>query len=86
MRKALSSLLVALLLPAVALGENLSAAPTDELVALRTAVNQEIASRVDAEDAQTVSVDGVIFRLKLVEVGSDRPRCGRYADFPRLHP
>lgn len=72
MRKVLSSLLVAMLLPAVALGESLSAAPTDELVALRTAVNQEIASRVDAEDAQTIAVDGVIFRLKLVEVGTAR--------------
>ncbi|MDO4837832.1 MAG: hypothetical protein Q4B32_05515 [Clostridia bacterium] len=72
MRKVLSSLLVALLLPVVALGEDLSAASTDELVALRNAINQEIASRVDAEAAQTIAVDGVIFRLKLVEVGTAR--------------
>lgn len=44
MRKVISSLLVALLLPAVALGESLSATPTDELVALRDSINQEIAS------------------------------------------
>ena len=72
MRKAISSLLVALLLPAVALGESLSATPTDELVALRDSINQEIANRVDTESAQTISVDGVIFRLKLVEVGTAR--------------
>ena len=72
MRKVISSLLVALLLPAVALGESLSATPTDELVALRDSINQEIASRVDTEAAQTISVDGVIFRLKLVEVGTAR--------------
>ena len=45
MRKVISSLLVALLLPAVALGESLSATPTDELVALRDSINQEIAIR-----------------------------------------
>lgn len=72
MRKVLSSLLVALLLPAVAFGENLSETPTDELVTQRDAINQEIASRVDSEIAQTISVDGVIFRLKLVEVGTAR--------------
>lgn len=72
MRKVISSLLVALLLPAVALGESLSATPTDELVALRDSINQEIANRVDTESAQTISVDGVIFRLKLVEVGTAR--------------
>ena len=63
MRKVISSLLVALLLPAVARGESLSATPTDELVALRDSINQEIANRVDMESAQTISVDGVIFRL-----------------------
>ena len=72
MRKVVSSLLVALLLPAVALGANLSATPTDELVKLCDSINQEIASRVDTEAAQTISVDGVIFRLKLVEVGTAR--------------
>ncbi len=70
MRKVLSSLLVALLVPALALGENLSETPTDELVAQRNTINQEIASRVDTEAAQTISVNGVIFRLKLVEVGT----------------
>lgn len=72
MRKVVSSLLVALLVPALALGENLSETPTDELVAQRNAINQEIASRVDSEIAQTIAVDGVIFRLKLVEVGTAR--------------
>ena len=55
MRKVISSLLVALLIPAMALGESLSATPTDELVALRDSINQEIASRVDTEAAQTIS-------------------------------
>ena len=32
----------------------------------------KIASRVDTEAAQTISVDGVIFRIKLVEVGTAR--------------
>lgn len=72
MRKALSSILVALLVPVFALGEDLSAISTDELVALRNSINQEIASRVDSEGAQTISVDGIIFRLQTVEIGTAR--------------
>lgn len=72
MRKALSAILVALLIPISALGDDLSAVSTDELVALRNSINQEIASRIDSEGAQTISVDGIIFRLKAVEISTAR--------------
>ncbi len=72
MRKVLVLLTVLLLLPVGALGDDLAAMSTDDLVQLRRAVDQEIAARVGADNAQTVSVDGVIFRLLLAEVGQTR--------------
>ena len=72
MRKVLALLLALLLVPSAALGDDLAAMPTDDLLQLRRAVDQEIAARTGADDAQTVSVDGVIFRLLLVEVGQAR--------------
>lgn len=71
MRKVLALVLV-LLLPAVALADDLAAMSTDGLLQLRRAVDQEIAARVGSDDAQTVSVDGVVFRLLLAEVGQAR--------------
>ena len=71
MRKVLA-LVLALLLPAVALADDLAAMSTDGLLQLRRAVDQEIAARVGSDDAQSVSVDGVVFRLLLAEVGQAR--------------
>lgn len=70
MRKMLSVALAVMLLPAVAFAEDLSAMSTAELVATRDAINQEIASRTMTEDAQTITVNGVIFKLMLVERGT----------------
>lgn len=71
MRKVLAVALALMLLPFAALADDLAAMTTDELVQLRNAVDLELASR-NADDAQTVMVDGVAFRLLLAEVGQAR--------------
>ena len=72
MKKVAAICLSVMLLSAVALADvDLSAMSVDELAQLQRSVGQEIAARA-ADDAQTVTVDGVIFRLLLVEVGQAR--------------
>ena len=72
MRKFLAFLLVLSLLPAAALADDLAAMSIADLVQLRHDVDLEIASRNAAGDGQAVVVDGVAFRLYLVEVGQAR--------------
>ncbi len=72
MRKLFALLLILTVLPLSAVAEaDLSAMSMDDLVQLRDAVNLEIASR-NAAEPQTVTVDGVAFRLMLAEVGQAR--------------
>ena len=72
MKKVVAICLSVMLLSAVALADvDLSAMSIDELVQLQRSAGQEIAARA-ADDAQTVTVDGVVFRLLLVEVGQAR--------------
>lgn len=71
MRRILAVALALMLLPFAALADDLATMTTDELVQLRHAVDLELASR-NADDAQTVMVDGVAFRLLLAEVGQAR--------------
>ena len=72
MRKFLAFLLVLSLLPAAVLADDLAAMSIADLVQLRHDVDLEIASRNAAGDGQAVVVDGVAFRLYLVEVGQAR--------------
>ncbi len=73
MRKLLTILLILAVLPLTAHADaDLAAMSTDALVQLREAVEQEIAARATTEAAQTVTVDGVSFRLLRCEIGQGR--------------
>ena len=73
MKKLLAILLVLALMPCLALAdEDLSSLSTDELLALRTSIDREIASRSGTADEQTIDVDGVLYRFLLAEVGTAR--------------
>ena len=67
-------MVVALLFSAVAIAEpDLSSMSSDDLVALRQHIDTELANRIQADaTAQTVTVDGLVFKLEQVLIGTGR--------------
>ena len=74
MRKFISLLVAILLLSAVAIAEtDISSMTTDALVELRQNIDAELANRfADDSSVQTVTVDGLVFKLERALIGTDR--------------
>lgn len=71
MRKITAFILAMLLLSAAAIAEaDLQGMATDELVTLREAINHELATRSQGDGAQTVDVNGVLFSIDSVYIGT----------------
>lgn len=73
MRKVFFFLIVFLLVFSAAAEPDLSAMSTDDLVTLRDAISHELAQRnINADDAQVIDVDGLLFSIDSVYVGTSR--------------
>ena len=73
MRKLIIVLLAFLLAFSAAAESDVAAMPTDDLVALRDAIDHELARRSKTGDsAQVVDVDGILFSIDSVYVGTGR--------------
>lgn len=72
MRKLLAIALALMLFPLHSLADDLADMPSEDLVQLRLAIDQELAARQGSDAAQAVAVDGVVFRLLRVEIGQAR--------------